>query len=115
MSFIPNNVAYLSRQMATNVYAESVFGPRQKVECGVVKLNQNAKQTSVRADSSASRGTIEEEVVAAKILFLPTASPNIGDKIEINGVTLRCTAQHPRFAVTGILDHHECDLEIWPA
>lgn len=113
MPFIPNTTALLSRMTGMDVHSEPTFSPAIKVECGIVGLNMESLKTSVRADSSASRGTIEEEVIAGKILFLPKASPAIGDKVVIQAMTLRCKAVQPRLAVTGDLDHYECKFEVW--
>ena len=113
MSFYPNTTAKLSRQTGLNVHSEPTFSDPVTVECGIVNLNAQAKQTSVRADSSASRGAAEETVIVAKILFLPKAYPAIGDKVELHGMTLRCNAVQPRVAVSGILDHFECLFEVW--
>lgn len=113
MSFIPNTTAKLSRLIGLNIHSEPTFMAPITVECGIVMLNSEARKTSVRADSSASRGTIEETVIVGKILFLPRAFPNVGDKLATQGMTLRCCAVHPRLAVTGLLDHYECQFEIW--
>lgn len=112
--FIPNNTGLLTRQTGLNAYSEPTFSDPELVECGVVRIRAGALPTSVRADSSASRGTAEEVVATAKILFLPLAYPNISDKFEIDGIVLRCTSREPRYSVLGELDHHECDFESWP-
>jgi hypothetical protein len=111
--FIPNHIAVLHRLNELNLYAEPIFSPSIRVECAVVKLIVDARKTSVRADSSASRGTAEERVLVGKILFLPNSSPQIGDKVEIQNQILRCNAVHPRIDVAGRLDHNECDFEVW--
>lgn len=115
MSFLPNTTAKLSRMIGINIHSEPSFAAPVLVECGIVTLADSARPTSVRADSSASRGTIEEKVTDAKILFLPSAYPKIGDKVELQALVLRCKAVQPRLAVTGRLDHYECDFEVWPA
>jgi len=113
MSFIPNTRGRLSRKVGNNVYNEAVFSEPKTVECGVVHLRGAAQKTSVRTDSSASRGNAEEVVAAAKILFQPHIEIGLGDRFEIAGLTLRVTSIQPRIAVTGQHDHNEVEFEVW--
>lgn len=111
--FIPNQTGQLSRQLSRNAYGEPVFLPSQPVACGVVRLVRLDQKTSVRSDSSASRGNANEYVADAVVLFPATVDPRIGDRFEFQGMTLRITTRHPRIAVSGKLDHYECGLEVW--
>ncbi|MBO6507505.1 MAG: hypothetical protein JJ979_03300 [Roseibium sp.] len=111
--FVPNNKGELSSQEGHNVYGEPAFDPPVTVQCGVVRLNHTSQKTSVRTDSSASRGAAEESVASSKILFPADLSPVIGDKFEISGISLRIFKIEPRYSITGVLDHWECELEAW--
>ena len=113
MAFFPNTFGNMRRLTGLNIHGEPSFGPVKQVECSVVKLIMDARKTTVRADSSASRGNAEETVIVAKILFMPTAAPLIGDYFRIRNMPLRCILVHPRINVLGTLDHHECDFEHW--
>lgn len=115
MSFFPNNVGILRRNLGTNLYGESAgLGPDIACECGVVRLVATSQKTTVRADSSATRGAADEIVHQSKILFTTTVFPVIGDQLSIGGFVLRCVERHPRYSVLGALDHYECDFEVWP-
>lgn len=111
--FIPNTQGLLSSQAGTNLYGEPDFLEPRTVPCGVVKLNRIVQKTSVRADSSGSRGNSDEFVSQAKILFLPSSEVRTGDKFEIHGMMLRAIKVHPRISISGILEHYEVDFEAW--
>lgn len=112
--FIPNNTGMLSRRLSNNLYSEISYDTPIRVECGVVRMPVTAQQTSVRADSSASRGAADEITSNARILFTVNVSPQINDRFEIAGFKLRCVSREPRYSVAGILDHYECTFEATP-
>lgn len=112
--FLPNNSGLLAKRAGMNVYGEPSFAKATKTPCGVVRLNTTSQKTSVRADSSASRGAADELVSDAKILFPATALIDFGDRFEISGMVLRVIKVEPRYAVPGHLDHYEVDFEHWP-
>lgn len=111
--FRPNTTGLLMTQKGHNVYGEPDFAPPVEVRCGVVRLNRTAQKTTVRADSSGSRGASAEFVSDAKILFLPDVEIGIGDRFEIYGMKLRAVRIEPRIAVTGVHEHNEVDFEVW--
>lgn len=111
--FIPNNKGQLSRNLGFNAYGEPSFGPAKTVACGVVHLSMVDQKTSVRTDSSASRGNADEVVFKAKILFPAGTAIFDGDRFVINGQKLRVKAIEPRYAVPGNLDHLEVDFDRW--
>lgn len=109
--FIPNTTATVYPKTGLNIYGEPSFGSSYLVECGIVRINTASINTTVRADSSASRGSSDEEVSVAKILFKKPI--NRGDKVVIQGMTLLAIKTEPRLAVTGVLDHYEVDFAAW--
>ena len=113
--FRPNMIAMISTPTGPNLFGESEYGTPEKALCGVVRLVNKRDKTTVRADSSASRGNSDERTFDAKILFSPNREIFIGDKVQISGFTLRVMNCHPRYAVntTGNVDHYEVDLETW--
>ncbi len=113
--FVPNTTGYLSLRSGWTAQGEPEFEiHRQLVACGVVILIGRTVKTTVRADSSASRGSAEEDVNVAKILFPAYVTIRKGDRFEVSDETLRVTGVQPRRAVTGVLDHYEVELERWP-
>ncbi|MCG5512856.1 hypothetical protein [Ectothiorhodospira shaposhnikovii] len=94
-------------------FGQNRFGVTRTSRCGVVKLSVGQTKTSVRADSSASRGAAREEVADAVLLFRHQEQISLGDKIEVAGVTLRTTGIVIRHDVYGRIDHLEVSCQIW--
>lgn len=81
--------------------------------CSIVKLVISNEKSSVRADSSASRGNAME-FEAASVILLPAATQaKIDDIIAVTGVKLRIMALHQRFDATGRHDHTEVHATFW--
>lgn len=112
--FIPNTIGSLARFTGFTLDGMPNFATAVDVKCAVVRLAEADQKTSVRTDSSASRGSGEETVVKnGKILFPVSVNPNAGDKFTIYTVSMRIMSVEPRIAVTGKQDHWECVLEFW--
>lgn len=111
--FRPNTTCIITETQGYSVHGEPAFGIAQTVPCGIVRLDLTSQKTSVRTDSSASRGNAEEEVSRSVLLFPATVTPKLGSKVEIMGITLRIMAVQPRLTVRGGLDHYQCTLEAW--
>lgn len=97
----------------TDVYGQPLAATRYKERCAVVKLITTNTKSAVRADSSASRGNAKELVTDSLILLEKSTKANQDDLIEIAGMTLRILSKHPRWSVTGELDHYEITASIW--
>lgn len=109
--FIPNNTATLWRAgKRFNVRGERTFEAPIKVECAVVSLGLMVERTSVRADSSGSRGRAEEEQGNAVVLFPAYLTVEEKDVIEVDGEVLQVEGLFPRRSVLGPLDHIEAHL-----
>lgn len=109
----PNTTGMLSRADAKNEFAERSYSDPVEVACAVVFLKTMIVKTTVRSDSSATRGNAEELTAQAKVLFSPSTDVKMNDKFEKDGVALRVVGVQPRRAVTGKLDHIEVDMEAW--
>ncbi|SCW95647.1 hypothetical protein [Ancylobacter rudongensis] len=113
--FEPNNVGWLSRKIGRNVHAQVTYAPPVKCPFAPVNLSVGAQKTSVRADSSASRGAADEmAAMRAKILVANFVKIEIGDRFEFDGQTYRIETKHTRRSVAGVIDHFECDMELLP-
>lgn len=108
--FLPNTIALWRRRTGVNDYDEPVWGAPVRVPCAIVHLGEGAQKSSVRTDSSASRGNVVESVADAKLLFPITVKLSLIDQIEIFGVTLQASRIEPRNNVLGRLDHYEVDF-----
>lgn len=110
--FIPNKVAILKRKTGHNLYGVATYAPGQKIQIGVVRIETMSDPTSVRADSSASRGSAMEETILSRILVARNVTVKQGDVLEVDGIALTVQSVWPRWAVTGDLDHYQLDLLI---
>lgn len=114
--FQPNLVGKLSRLAARDVHAREIWSDPVDCPFGAVNLDVGSQKTSVRADSSASRGAADEiATMRAKILIAPFVTVEIGDRFQFDGMTFKITTKHTRRSVTGTVDHFECAMEIVPA
>lgn len=111
--FRPNQVCAIQVTSGnTDVYGQPLATTRVREQCAVVRLVTTNQPSSVRADSSASRGNAKELVSDSLILLAKTTVANIDDLIDIGGMTLRITSKHPRFNIAGSLDHFEITATI---
>jgi len=112
--FLPNTDCWITAQtLEADIYGRRIEGARRHERCGVVKLLVENGKTSVRADSSASRGNADEYVADAVLLFPATSQVQYGEKVEIAGFELKVSGVFPRFTVQGVLDHYQVELMTW--
>jgi hypothetical protein len=95
------------------MYGKESLQSSAQLYCGVVRLSASNQKTSVRADSSASRGTAIEVTYDSRLLFLPLTEIGRGDKLTIVTLELRVETVQPRFDIRGRLDHLQVDLIAW--
>lgn len=114
--FEPNSTGKLRTRTGRDVHGRGAYGAERDCPFAPVNLAVGAQKTSVRVDSSASRGAADETVaVRAKILVPTYVSLKIGDLFIFDGVTYEIAATHGRRSVMGALDHYEVDMELFPA
>lgn len=110
--FRPNQKARLARVVSRDLHAREIYSDPVVIDIAVISLETSATKTTVRADSSASRGSAEETVVDGKILVSPLLMVQRGDRVEILGTQYGVATIHPRFDVWGKHDHQEIDLQV---
>lgn len=113
--FTPNVIGILKPRIARDIHGQSMFGDPVQCPFAVVNLETKSQKTSVRADSSGSRGAADE--IASdrlKILISPHIIVKIEDHFEFDGESYVIKRLHPRRAVSGQIDHFECDLQVTP-
>jgi hypothetical protein len=96
-----------------DVRGQPIPGPLVGEKCAVVKLVISNEKSSVRADSSASRGTAQEMEAQSVILLGASTRAQIDDIIIVAGYKLRITGRQPRFDVDMRLDHYEINATMW--
>lgn len=108
MSFRPNTTGMLRRKHPKrNIHGKETFEAPVPVAIAVVHLADKVEETSVRADSSASRGAGEQETLQAKILIGPGVRISKGDVIEVSNRLVEIASVHQRFDVFGSHHHNE--------
>lgn len=111
--FRPNLTCYIRHQDGYDAYGMPIQGKKVKEPCAVVKKVLVSDKTSVRADSSASRGNARELEAETVFLLSPKTIAKIDSLLEIHGDSFRIISMHARFAISGRLDHYECNCTYW--
>lgn len=113
--FTPNLKGQILNKRGRDVHAQPLFHAARECSFAVINLKIQAQKTSVRADSSASRGAADELAAGAMRILLALGSrASVGDRFVFEGITYDVTSLHTRRSVSGSIDHYECDLEPLP-
>lgn len=108
------NECWLSSANGTyDQYGNEKIGPERRAVCGIVKLSTRSEKSTVRADSSGSRGAAQEIVVDAVLLFKPFYTIKLDDCIRVGSTRLRVIGVTPRSLITGGVDHYEVECIVW--
>ena len=110
----PQILATLQQPADFDLYGQASYQPKISVKVGVVRLRGSSVKSSVRADSSASRGRVDEAREDAVLLFEPHVLPMEGALVTIfaePGFTLRVIGVEPRFTLSGKLAHYQVTLQ----
>ena len=110
---IPSTPADLERVRKRDLYGQEKLEKAEQIYVSVVRLTQRDVKTSVRADSSGSRGAAHEQYADSTVLVLPYVDVAIGDKLTVGGIMLKIVEIQARFDVRGQLDHNQVRLEAW--
>ncbi|WP_456868323.1 hypothetical protein [Galbibacter sp. BG1] len=112
--FRPNQTGRLHRLEGRDIYSRPTYADPIDCPFAPVSLSVKTDKTNVRADSSASRGSADELIARTRILIIPQIKPNFDDLFDFDGTHYRIVAIHPRYTITGEMDHYEADLEVQP-
>lgn len=107
--FKPNQQCRVYDPPTTNAYGQKIantIGSRL-AKCSVVKLNRSVEKSSVRTDTSATRGAADETVADCKVLMSPLESIGLDFLVEIFGVRFRVSSVNPQFDTRGRIHHIE--------
>ena len=110
--FIPNGYCQIRSLLPTfNAYGEPDYGPKTTIPFAQVRYDTGITDSTVRADSSATRGNVKEFKASGRCLVPVTIKPTWGDIFIIHGKTFRAKQVEPRYNVLGQLDHYQVDYE----
>lgn len=111
--FRPNQDCVVRMQDGHDLYGMPKLGARKKERCAIVKLKVKNDKSSVRADSSASRGNARELEADVLLLLGPKTMAEHDAIIEIANNQYRVMSVNPRFSISGKLDHFEVGCTYW--
>lgn len=111
--FKPNQKCRIQLSAGNDVYGQSKPSTFVIEGCSIVKLMISNEKSSVRADSSASRGNARELQADAVLLLTTATKARIDDVIEISGAKFKISGRFPRHDVNGRLDHIEIHAMMW--
>ena len=97
---------------STDVYGQPIYGPAKPSKCAVLKLLKSRQPTTVRTDSSGTRGHADEVIADAHLLMLATEPLDLDDFIEVSGFTIRVSAIRHRYDTGNTFDHKEVEGSI---
>jgi hypothetical protein len=91
---------------------------KRRTKCAIIHLYREHEKTTVRADSSASRGRADEEVSQVRILLKPNEKISTGDLVEITlkggqPITMEVRKIFRRPDVEGVIHHIDIEGDIW--
>jgi hypothetical protein len=101
------------QKRGSDQYAQPKFLKAVREMVCPVRLSFQTGNTTVRTDSAGSKGHAQEPNAQVVILAVPKTKIGIGDKLIINSESLRVVEKHPRYTVTGVLDHHQVHCLAW--
>jgi hypothetical protein len=108
--FIPNATCHIRKKLpGFDKYGQPAYGPKTAVRFALVRYDTKTEDSTVRADSSATRGNIKEFNATGRVLFPVSVAPSWDDVLIIYGKTYAIKEVEPRYNVLGKLDHYEVD------
>lgn len=96
-----------------NAYAEPIYRRKPDELVCPVRLNFVSDNTTVRTDSAGSKGHARENVADVVLLATPKTEIRQESKVEVLSRQLRVVEVHPRYTVSGALDHYELRCTAW--
>lgn len=111
--FVPNQRCIIVKMGAMDIYGQKHVERRITENCAILKAKKNSAKSSVRADSSASRGNAQEITADYWLILEKDTEADIDDLIEFKGLRLKIIGLHVRFSIRGEHDHTEALCKIW--
>lgn len=111
--FNPNQRCVIVKMGKMDIYGQRHIDKRISEKCAILQSKKSTTKSSVRADSSASRGNAQEITADYSFVLERTTVAEINDLIEFNSLRLKIVGLHPRFSIRGEHDHTEALCTIW--
>jgi hypothetical protein len=112
--FKPNVPCSISRADGKHdLYGKSTPKEVAKERCAIIKMTNLAQHSSVRQDTSPSRGSAMQLESDATLAFLPTTVLELDDVISVAGFQLRVRGKSPKYSLQGTLDYYLVETIVW--
>jgi hypothetical protein len=111
--FSPNTKIRVQTTVGTNLYGQPKPGVWHTESCSIVRLELRSEKTSVRADTSATRGNARELQADLVLLMVKNTKACIDDILELRGQQFRIIAMQERYDTFGRSDHFEVSAQVW--
>lgn len=108
----PNIHATLMRQTGYDQNGRATWNGATSIKVAIVTLRSSIERSSVRADSSASRGRAEEIRADGVVLVPETVTIDTQDRLSMLGKTYEVMSVFPRHGLDGFLGHNQVELRI---
>ena len=108
----PNVPATLRQQQGYDLQGKPAWGRGVAIKVAIVTLKNKVERSSVRADSSASRGRIEETRADGIVLVPAGIEIGLQDRLSLLGATYEVASVFPRVELNGQLGHSQVELRI---
>jgi hypothetical protein len=108
-----NGTCTVEKVTGFTINGEPKFGSPTREPIAVIRLARMMTRTTVRADSSSSRGHGDEKTAQSKVLLSGETIADLGDRLVVLGAQLRIIEMRPRLDISGYVDHYETDCELW--
>ena len=113
--FRPNQSCIIYSEITNDVYGTPILGGAVSERCAVTTTATLSVKSTVRADSSATRGNAREIHIDSIVLLTKGTVAKMGDVIEFDDVKMRITKMICRKSVFGRIDHYEVSGTYWSA
>lgn len=99
-------------------YGRENHAVKKRTKCAIIGFYNSAEKTSVRADSSASRGRADEQTADVRILLKPNEDITTGDIVEIQltggqPIVMKVSKIFRRPDVEGVIHHIDVEGDLW--
>ncbi len=95
------------------VHGQPILGKAVRERCAILFVTRSLERTTVRADSSSSRGHGDEKTVAIRVHLDGNTVADVGDKLTVDNVAGRIVSMTAQRDVTGYVDHFKVECEAW--
>ncbi|WJW83865.1 hypothetical protein QU516_17140 (plasmid) [Moellerella wisconsensis] len=113
------NISYQStatvyrKSRKLDIYGQPTLSFAGKYPVGFIRFIKAYDKTSVRADSSASKGKADITLFDAAFVMPKSSRLEIDDILLVEGVKLEVKSIHDRFGLRGKEGHYEVGANLW--